>query len=306
VDVRSDGLPQAPPVDVAVAEPYRLDLTVAILRRTQASAVDAFADGTYVRLLAGGPRPKGFRARQRSPERLAIEPFGDGVDAERVVAIARRMLGTAHDPARFRRAAAGLPWLGPLAERMRGARGPRYPTLWEAIVNAVVFQAVSLAAASAILLRAIVALEPAVALDRTELRPFPSAERWLEGSDSELRLAGLSGAKITTLRRAAGMLVAGDLTEAELDALDTEAAAARLQRLPGIGPWTAAVILLRGFGRLDTFPGNDSGAARALAMLGVSPSELPAALAALGDERGMLYFHLLLARLERLPVILGG
>ncbi len=304
MDVRSDGLPQAPPVDVTVAEPYRLDLTVAILRRTQASAVDAFADGTYVRLLVGGPRPIGFRARQRSPERLAIEPFGDG--AKPVGAIARRMLGTAHDPARFRRAAAGLPWLGPLAERMRGARGPRYPTLWEAIVNAVVFQAVSLAAASAVLRRAIVALEPAVTLDALELRPFPSAERWLEASEGELRTAGLSRAKIAALESAARTLVAGDLTEAELDALDTEAAAARLEALPGIGPWTAAVILLRGLGRLDTFPGNDSGAARSLAALGVPAEALPATLLALGDERGMLYFHLLLARLESVPVISDG
>ncbi len=306
MDVRSDGLPQAPPVDVAVAEPYRLDLTVAILRRTQASAVDAFADGTYVRLLAGGPRPKGFRARQRSPERLAIEPFGDGVDPMPVVAIARRMLGTAHDPASFRHAAAGLPWLGPLAERMRGARGPRYPTLWEAIVNAIVFQAVSLAAASAILRRVIVAREPAVALDALELRPFPSAERWLEATEGELRTAGLSRAKIAALESAARTLVAGDLSEAKLEALDTEAAAARLQALPGIGPWTAAVILLRGFGRLDTFPGNDSGAARSLAALGVPADALPATLLALGDERGMLYFHLLLARLECVPVIYDG
>jgi len=306
VDVRPGELPHAPPVDVAVARPYRLDLTVAILRRTQASAVDAFSDGTYVRLLAGGRRPAGYRAWQPGPAWLAVEPFGREADSDAAIAVARRMLGIAHDPAGFRRCAAGLPWLGPLAERMRGARAPRYPTLWEAIVNAVVFQAVSLAAASAILRRAIVALEPAVALDGAELRPFPIAERWLEASDGELRTAGLSRAKIATLRSVAAALVAGELTEGELAALATDAAAARLQTLPGIGPWTAAVILLRGLGRLDTFPGNDSGATRALATLGVSPSELPAALATLGDERGMLYFHLLLARLERLRVISGG
>lgn len=66
------------------------------------------------------------------------------------------------------------------------------------------------------------------------------------------------------------------------------------------------MILLRGFGRLDTFPGNDSGAARSLAALGVPADALPATLLALGDERGMLYFHLLLARLECVPVIYDG
>jgi hypothetical protein len=40
-----------------------------------------------------------------------------------------------------------------------------------------------------------------------------------------------------------------------------------LDDLPGIGPWTAGVILLRGFGWLDVFPPGDVGARRTLAHL---------------------------------------
>ena len=40
-----------------------------------------------------------------------------------------------------------------------------------------------------------------------------------------------------------------------------------LMELPGIGPWSAALVLLRGFGRLDVFPPGDVGAARGLGPL---------------------------------------
>jgi DNA-3-methyladenine glycosylase II len=66
----------------------------------------------------------------------------------------------------------------------------------------------------------------------------------------------------------------------------------------GIGPWTAAVVALRGFGRLDLFPMNDSGVARSVKDLsGEAAVDVDALLAQLGDQRGMLYYHLLLGRL---------
>jgi DNA-3-methyladenine glycosylase II len=73
---------------------------------------------------------------------------------------------------------------------------------------------------------------------------------------------------------------------------------ALLGRIKGIGPWTATVILLRGLGRLDVFPRNDTSVARNLAFVaGSIPLDIGRVLAALGPQRGMLYY-LLLARLE--------
>jgi DNA-3-methyladenine glycosylase II len=55
---------------------------------------------------------------------------------------------------------------------------------------------------------------------------------------------------------------------------------------------------LRGLGRLDVFPMKDSGVAGGLTFAGGSPLEIESVLEALGPQRGMLYYHLLLARLE--------
>jgi DNA-3-methyladenine glycosylase II len=108
----------------------------------------------------------------------------------------------------------------------------------------------------------------------------------------------LSTNKIAALRRVAETLVAGTLNEQILEGRSSVDAAALLRSIKGIGPWTATVVLLRGLGRLDVFPTNDSGVAGSLAFVGGSPPELEHVLDALGSQRGMLYYHLLLARLE--------
>ena len=84
-----------------------------------------------------------------------------------------------------------------------------------------------------------------------------------------------------------------------LDDYTTSEAAAVFGAIKGVGPWTAAVVLLRGLGRLDVFPANDSSVVRNMRLVGgPPPSDLSAALAALSPQEGMLYYHLLLARLE--------
>jgi DNA-3-methyladenine glycosylase II len=72
-------------------------------------------------------------------------------------------------------------------------------------------------------------------------------------------------------------------------------ALAELQTLPGIGPWSAGLVLLRGLRRMDVFPAGDVGAARNLpALLGLSegwsPADASAFAARFGDRRGYLYF----------------
>ena len=104
--------------------------------------------------------------------------------------------------------------------------------------------------------------------------------------------------KVVSVRRVARAILDGAIDEAALTLLPTPDLMAALVAHRGIGPWTAAVIALRGFGRLDLFPMNDSGVARSVRDLsGRTDVDVEALLAQLGAQRGMLYYHLLLGRL---------
>jgi len=286
--------------EVPVKAPYRLDLTVSVLRRLSTNLVDVLTEhGQYVRVLAGSSKPVIARVTQMRPDTLTVTLEGDERARERALALVRRMLGVDRDLAHFDRAAAANPWLNPLAARMRGVRPPRYPTLWEACVNAIVFQQVSLHAASAIMHRMIVALQPPLDSGGVSLYQFPTAEMVLRTDDDLLRAAGLSSGKLATLRRVGEVLAAGTLDETMLEERVSPDAAALLRGIKGIGPWTAAVILLRGLGRLDVFPMNDTSVTRNLALVAGSASvDVEGVLHALSPQQGMLYYHLLLARLE--------
>ena len=289
--------------DIPVVMPYRLDLTVCVLRRLSTNVVDLFTpQGMYLRALSGFSKPVIVRVVQRAHARsLSVGIEGETRNDAAVLGLVRQMLGTDCDLRKFYRAAAHIRWLAPLVKRMRGVKPPRYPSLWEACVNAVVFQQISLRAAAAAMQRLIVAVGSPVqaAGIPVELYPFPPPENFQRASSARIGAVGLSAAKIATLRRVADALSSGTLDAAALERCSSPDAAAVLRRIKGIGPWTAAVILLRGLGRLDVFPLNDTSVAKNIAPIaGSAPVDAERLLKDLGPQHGMLYFHLLLGRLE--------
>ncbi len=300
--------------ELSVITPYRLDLTVSALRRLPTNLVDIYtADGRYLRALGEFTEPVIVSVTQPRADALAVSVTGHAGDTEQALACVRRILDTERDVSDFYRHAQKMPWLAPLARRMRGLKPPRYPALFEACANAIIFQQVSLHAASAIMRRLIVALGTQVEHDSVPLVMFPAVERFLGADDAVIRAAGLSASKLATLRRAGEAIATGAISEAMLEerasadaalllqsikGIGPWTAAVILQSIKGIGPWTAAVILLRGFGRLDMFPGNDSGVAANLALITGERVDPGPIVEALGSQRGMLYFNLLLARLE--------
>jgi DNA-3-methyladenine glycosylase II len=283
-----------------VRTPFRLDLTADALRRLASNAVDVVADdGAYLRAFASDGDAALLRVTQQEGGALRVQAAG--MRATRALELCTRMLGTSVDLRPWNRRAAAIPWVARLAKALRGLKPPRYPTLWEACAHAIVFQQISIVAAAAIMQRVVSSLSAPVRVDGVSMRPFPAPAALLRAHDNELRAAGLSANKVGHLRAVAEALERRDITEEEIDRLPTTQAAERLVQLRGIGPWSAAVVLLRGFGRLDTFPLRDSGVARTAVLLSGDPHiDLDEVLARLGPERGMLYYHLLLGRLRNL------
>jgi DNA-3-methyladenine glycosylase II len=284
---------------VPVSAPYRLDLTAVALRRLSTNVVDVFEGGAYRRLLGDPAAPVLLRVEQVAPDALAVSLEGPAAADYDPAALVRRALGAGVDLTAFYAGAASVPWLDRIARSARGVKPPRYPSLWETVCNAVVYQQVSIHAAGAILRRVIERYSTEVRIDGARLFAFPQPRTLLEADPADLRSAGLSLNKIAALKAIGAALAEGALDEAALERMPTPELLAALVAHKGIGPWTAAVVALRGFGRLDVFPMKDSGVAAALRALSGDPAtQAEPIIAALAPQQGMLYYHLLLGRLN--------
>lgn len=248
------------------APPYRLDLTAWALRRRPDNVVDRFEAGVYRRVIVADGTPIALAIRQAGgvdAPLLEVEAAGPLSEAALVHAARPaldRILGLSVDVSAFHRLAAADPHLGPLAARLRGIRPPRYPSAFEALVNAVACQQITLSLGIKVLNR----LVEAYGLELGGAHAFPRPED-LAGADPEsLRALGLSTQKARTLVEAAQRVLSGGLDLEGLASLGDEEAIARLVELRGVGRWTAEYVLLRGLGRVNVFPGDDSGLRRNL------------------------------------------
>ena len=80
---------------------------------------------------------------------------------------------------------------------------------------------------------------------------------------------GLTARKVEYLRRLGREAAGGKLEAAGLRALPEEEALGRLQELPGIGPFSAGLILLRGAGAPDLLPAEEPRLPRAVTIASV-------------------------------------
>lgn len=142
------------------------------------------------------------------------------------------------------------------------------------LVRAIVYQQLAGAAASAIHGRLVAALGG-------ELEP----ERLLALPDEALRAAGLSWAKIASLRDLAVKVTDGTvaLSPRGLSRQSDEEVTARLSSVRGIGRWTAEMFLLFQLRRLDIWPTGDLGVRRGYGLAWRIPMPAPRQLDQLGE-----------------------
>jgi DNA-3-methyladenine glycosylase II len=145
---------------------------------------------------------------------------------------------------------------------------------FEALVRAIVYQQLAGAAARAIHGRLIAALGGDV-----------RAETLLAASDEALRAAGLSGAKVASLRDLAAKTLDGTLVLAprRLARLGDDEVKQRLIAVRGIGPWSADMFLLFQLRRLDVWPTGDLGVRRGYGLAWDVPTPSARELEPLGD-----------------------
>lgn len=288
--------------------PFRLDLTAWALRRRANNLIDRWDGRAYRRVLVLRGRPVEITVTQEGgadAARLRVTATGVrlGSRVEPLVrAAAERMLGLRVDLRGFYRRAAGHPRLRRLAERFRGLKPPRFPTVFECLVNAFACQQLSLTVGIILLNRLTEHYGQAFEGHDGGVHAFPEPGDLTAARPGALRRLGFSGHKAQAILGLAKAVAAGRVDLERIDDLDDAAAIAGLSELRGVGRWSAEYVLLRGLGRFRVFPVDDVGArnnlARWLALRrSLDADGVPRVLARWSPYSGLIYFHLLLDRL---------
>lgn len=288
--------------------PFRLDLTVWTLRRRADNQVDRWDGDTYRRVIAIQGQPLEVAVTQVEPPnspRLRVIVTGKEVDSKikrHIITLLDHMLGLQVDLSEFHRFAFHRPKLGPLARRFRGMRPPRFPSVFEALINATACQQMSLTVGILLLNRLAEVSGLTLEVNGVASHAFPRPQDLVHHDPQAIALLGFSRQKVRAMIELAKAINAGQLRLESLTKDTDEVAMANLQKLRGVGRWTAEYVLLRGLGRWHIFPGDDVGARNNLMRwLGLSEDlsyeGVRRVLLRWKEFGGLIYFHLLLNQL---------
>src|SRR5213594_4154254 len=130
---------------------------------------------------------------------------------------------------------------------------------FQALVQSVAHQQLNGTAANTSLKR-VMALYP--------WRNFPAPDDVLSTPDEKLRSAGLSRAKVASIKDIAAKTVEGVVPPARTIAKMPDAEILeRLTTIRGVGPWTVEMLLIFALGRLDVLPAADFGVRKGFAVV---------------------------------------
>ncbi|WP_281966317.1 DNA-3-methyladenine glycosylase 2 family protein [Serinicoccus marinus] len=256
--------PPGAPTTLTLRLPFRAPLHAPSLfghlAATAVPGIDTWVDGALVRSLRLPAGPAVAELRPGRPDDRHVHVtlrLTDTGDLAAAIGRCRRMLDLDADPVAIDEHLASDPALAPLVRKHAGVRLPGSPDTDELALRVVLSQQVSTVAAGTLTGRLVQSLgdplpEP---LTGPVTHLFPTAAAVAGAADHEL--PGMPASRQRTLRT-----VAAALAEGEVDlgpGADWGTAREQLLALPGVGPWTAEMVLLRGLGDPDAFPATDLG-----------------------------------------------
>jgi DNA-3-methyladenine glycosylase II len=191
-----------------------------------------------------------------------------------------RILSLDVDGSGFPAVGARDPVVAQLQARFPGLRPVAFHSPYEAAAWTIIGQRIRMTQAAAVKNRLAERLGERVDFGDRTLPAFPAPEILAGLGD----FPGLTDRKVEQLRALGRAAAGGELTAADLRARPVDEALARVQQLPGIGPFSAELILLRGAGHPDVFPVHEKRIQRAMAdRYGLRADPPIAELAAIAD-----------------------
>jgi DNA-3-methyladenine glycosylase II len=200
------------------------------------------------------------------------------------------------------------PAMHKITSTLCGFKYPTTPTTFEALVDSIVEQQISIKIARTIEERLAQKFGDKLELDGECYYAFPTPQNIDAASINDIKSCGLSQRKAEYIYGAAHRIVNGELdlegmkTNPDLDAIIAE-----LDAIKGIGVWTAELTLFRGIQRLEVLPADDFGIRRVISNYYCGGRAIKAPEAreigkAWGKWRGLAAFYLLSAEFNGVKI----
>jgi DNA-3-methyladenine glycosylase II len=234
--------------------PFELGESIRFLKGfTPASREDAEEETGVLRLafpVEGSWEYAGAVVRGKEADSVEIEIHATAEVAPAALVQVRRILSLDVDGSDFTRLGEKDPVLRRLRSRYPGLRPVLFHSPYEAACWAIIGNRIRVAQAARVKQQIAEREGEVVEVDGRRLIAFPAPEALL-GMEPHPSLAAAKTAQLNSIAEAARE---GRLAADLLRAMTVEEALAHLQKLPGIGPFSAQLILIRGAGHPDVFP----------------------------------------------------
>ncbi|MGA9099855.1 MAG: DNA-3-methyladenine glycosylase [Methanotrichaceae archaeon] len=225
-------------------------------------------------------------------------------EADAAEKIVRKLFNLDFNLLPFYEAVKGDRVMSKLTDRLRGLHSPTTQTIFEALIDSIIEQQISLKVAWSLQRRVIETFGDVLRINGKDYYAFPRPDTLAGATLEQLRNCGLSMRKTEYVRDFARLVVNG-LDPESLRDYDDSSIIEELSKIRGVGVWTAELTMVRGMARLDAIPADDLGIRRCISHYYCGDKEITGAEARRIAEgwrgwRGLASFYLLTA--ERLGI----
>jgi DNA-3-methyladenine glycosylase II len=188
-----------------------------------------------------------------------------------------------------------------LAQKLRGLKGPTTPTVFEALVDSIIEQQISLIVAHSLERNLIKTFGDVLKLDNEVFYAYPTPQKLASATVEQLRKCGLSLRKAEYIKAVSTLIFEGRLNlEKFKDYQDTREIISELDKIRGIGVWTAELTMVRGMHKQEVIPADDLGLRRHISHFycndrKISSEEARRIAGKWGKWKGLASFYLIIA-----------
>ena len=294
------------------AAPFDFDLTCQIFRNGDPQ-LKTYREGVFLQLLRvcdGLVMASVSSAGTIEKPTLKVELYSDRVITPKIAATSKEVLtyifNLDFSLNAFYKQIENDHIMKKIAAQLYGLKNPTTPTVFEALVDAIVEQQISIKVAHTIEERISKKFGDKLVIDGGTYFTYPTAQNIKASSVDNIRDCGLSQRKAEYIYGVAELIADGKLNLEEMKTQpDPQDIIAELDEIKGIGVWTAELTMLRGMHRLDALPADDLGIQRVISTYYRGGKRIKAAEAreiaqAWGKYSGLAAFYLIIAEVKKL------